>query len=55
MTKVLMRSGEIGWLYRIWKTDTETRYYLIIDQIAERYRTPKGKLPPFDIIEIDEA
>jgi hypothetical protein len=55
VTKVLMRNGKIGWLYRVWETDTQTRYYLLIDRVAERYWTPKGKLPPFDKIEIDEA
>lgn len=55
MTKVLMRSGKIGWLYQIREFDMETRYYLIIDRITEKYWIPKGKLPPFDIIEIDEA
>lgn len=54
-TKVLMRDGKIGWLAWETETDTETRYRIFINRREERYRIPKGKLPPFDIIEIDEA
>ena len=53
--KVLMRDGKIGWLSWEMETDTETRYRLLINRFEERYRIPKGRLPPFDIIEIDES
>ena len=55
MTKVLMRDGKIGWLYWEMEYDAETRYRIFINGTEERYRTPKGKRRPFDVIEIDEA
>jgi hypothetical protein len=54
-TKVLMRDGKIGWLVRESEYDDETRYRIFINRAEERYRIPKGKQRPFDIIEIDEA